>query len=113
MSIFGREPALILGALSATLSLAVAFGVPGITDATATLIVALITAIFGAITAAITRPIAPAAFTAVVTAAAALLAGYGFDVSAEMVAAVNGAVLAALTLITREQVTPTTKGSIG
>lgn len=112
MRIFGREPALVLGAVSAALSLAVAFGVPGLTDVTATLMVALITAVFGAITAAITRPVAPAAFTAVVTAAAALLVGFGFDVSAEMVAAVNGVVLAGLTLVTRQQVTPTTKGSI-
>ncbi|WP_067967563.1 hypothetical protein [Nocardiopsis trehalosi] len=107
-TVFGREPAVIIGAVSAVLSLLVAFQVPGISDATAPLIVAVITAVFGAITAALTRPVAPAAFTTLVTAGAALLAGYGFEVSAEAVAAVNGVVLATLTLITRQQVTPTT-----
>lgn len=101
-----REPALSVGALSAALSLIVALGIGGLTSEQAALIIAAITAVGGVVTALATRPIAPAAFTALVVAVADLLAGFHFDVEPGMVAAVNGVVLAVLTLITRHQVTP-------
>lgn len=101
-----REPALWIGVISGGLSLLVALQIGHLTSDQAALIVATITAVGGVITAAATRPIAPAAFTALVTAVADLLAGFHFDVSAGTVAAVNGLVLAVLTLVTRHQVTP-------
>lgn len=101
-----REPALIIGATSAVLSLLVAFGVDGLSHETAALLVALVTAASGAVAAWRTRPIAPAAFTAVVTAAADLLAGYGYGLSPEQIASVNGVLLVVLSLLTRGQVTP-------
>ncbi|PSL01011.1 hypothetical protein CLV63_101490 [Murinocardiopsis flavida] len=106
MKIFGHEPALIIAVVSASLSLLVVFGVPGVTDATAPLIVAVVTAVFAVATAFTTRPIAPAAFTGLITAVAALLAGYGLEFTGEQVAAVNAMVLAVLTLIARQQITP-------
>lgn len=104
--LFGREPALIVGALSAALSLVVTLGV-GLTANQAGAWTAVITAVFAVITAVMTRPVAPAAFTGLVTVTATLLAAYHFDVSAGTVAAVNGTVLAVLTLLTRGQVSPT------
>lgn len=101
-----REPALYIGVVSAALSLVVALNVGSLTSDQAALIVAAITAVGGVITAIATRPIAPAAFTALVTAGAALLAGFHFNVSPGAVAAVNGLVLAVLTLLTRGQVAP-------
>ncbi len=101
-----REPALYIGVVSAGLSLVVALNVGSLTSDQAALIVAAITAVGGAITAAVTRPIAPAAFTTLVAAVAALLAGFHYDVSPGTVAAVNGVVLAVLTLLTRGQVSP-------
>lgn len=101
-----REPALYIGVLSGGLSLLVAVGFGSLTSDQAALIVAAITAVGGVVTAIATRPVAPAAFTALVAAGAALLAGFHFDVSAGTVAAVNGLVLAVLTLVTRHQVSP-------
>jgi lipopolysaccharide export LptBFGC system permease protein LptF len=105
--IFGVEPALILGVLSAALSLVVTLSV-GLSANQAGAWTAVISGIFAVITAAFTRPIAPAAFTGLVAVTADLLAAYHFNVSAGTVAAVNALVVAGLTLITRGQVTPTT-----
>jgi len=102
---FGREPALWISVISGALSLIVSLGI-GLDAEEAAGWVALITALFGAATAVLTRPIAPAVFTTVVTASADLLAAYHYDVSAGTVAAVNGFVLAVLTLLTRAQVSP-------
>ncbi len=102
------EPALYIGLVSSGLSLLVALRFHGLTADQATLIVAAITAVGGAVTAATTRPVAPAAFTAVVVAGADLLAGFHFNVSPGVVGALNGVVLALLTLLARGQVTPVT-----
>lgn len=101
-----REPALYIGVVSAGLSLVVALNVGGLTSDQAALIVAAITAIGAVVTALATRPIAPPVFTGAVTAVAALLAGFHYNVSPGTIAAVNGVVLAVLTLIFRGQVTP-------
>lgn len=103
--VFGREPALYLGVVSAALSLAVTLGV-GLTADQAGAWTAVISGVFAAVTAAVTRPIAPAAFTGLVTVTADLLGAYHYQVSAGTVAAVNTAVLAVLTLLTRGQVSP-------
>lgn len=104
-SIFGREPALIISAVGTIVTLAVALNLPGLSAGAGAAITALVTA---AIIAATTRPIAPALFTGVVTAGAALFAQYGLDVSDEVVAAVSGVVLVGFALFgIRPQVTPT------
>lgn len=101
----GPEPALIIGTASAGLSLVVALQL-GLSSTQAALWVAVITAVFAVLTALATRPIAPAVFTGLVTAVAALLAGYHFHAGPGVVAAVNGLVLSVLTLVTRHQVSP-------
>lgn len=105
MRIFGREPALFIAVISATLSLVVTFNV-GLSSEQAGTIVALISALSAAATAVVTRPIAPAAFTGVVSAVAALLSAYGLHLSPETIGAANGLVLAVLALLTRGQVSP-------
>lgn len=105
IKLFGREPALWISVISGALSLVVSLSV-GLDAEEAAGWVAVITALFGVATAILTRPIAPAAFTTLVTVTADLLAAYHFDVSAGTVAAVNGFVLAVLTLLTRAQVSP-------
>lgn len=106
-----REPALIVGVISGALSLLVALQFGSLTSEQAALIVAAITAVGGVITAVATRPVAPAAFTGLVVAVADLLAGFHFAVSAGTIGAVNGLVLAVLTLVTRHQVTPVSRPS--
>jgi hypothetical protein len=106
-TLFGVEPALILGVLSAALSLVVTLGV-GLSADQAGAWTAVISGVFAVITAAVTRPVAPAAFTGLVAVVASLLAAYHYNVSAGTVAAVNALVVAGLTLITRGQVSPAT-----
>lgn len=101
-----REPALIVGVISGLLSLLVSLKIGHLSPNQAALIVAAITAVGGVITAVATRPVAPAAFTALVVAVADLLAGFHFSASAGTIGAINGLVLAVLTLVTRHQVTP-------
>jgi hypothetical protein len=105
MKVFGREPTLVLQVISAVLSFLVASGF-GLTDTQAALVVAAISAVFGVINAWAVRPIAPAVFTGLVGALAALALGFGFNVSGEFVAGVNGVLLAVLAFLTRAQVTP-------
>lgn len=110
MKILGREPALIIAAISAGLSLLVTFNV-GLSGEQAGALVAVISGALAAVTAAMTRPIAPSAFTGLVAAAVALLSAYGFNVAPETVGALNAVVLAVLALLTRGQVSPTTRES--
>jgi ABC-type dipeptide/oligopeptide/nickel transport system permease subunit len=104
--LFGTEPALIVGAISAALSLVVTLGV-GLSADQAGAWTAVISGVFAVVTAVLTRPIAPAAFTGLVAVVADLLAAYHFNVSAGTVAAVNTVVIAVLALVTRGQVSPT------
>lgn len=106
MKIFGREPTLVLQSLSAVLAIFVAIGVPGLTDEQATLIIAVIAGALGVVNAVMVRPIAPAAFVGLIGAGAALLAGYGLEVSQEVVGSISAAVVTVLALLTRGQVTP-------
>lgn len=106
MKIFGREPTIVLQAFSALLTVLVAFGFKNLSAEQASLIVAAFAGFIGVINAVITRPITPAAFTAFVAAGAALLTGYGLDLSQELVGAVQLAVVAVLALLVRGQVTP-------
>lgn len=104
--IFGYEPVVVLNALSAILGLVVSLGFTSLTADQAGAIVGVVTAVLGAIAAAMTRPVAPQAFTTLVAAGATLVATFGYDVSAGTTAAINTAVLAVLTLLTRGQVSP-------
>lgn len=106
-TIFGHEPALVIGFIGAALSVLAAIGLDHLSAEQVALIVAALGALSGAVTAALTRPIAPGSFTALVAAGVALAAGYGLEVSPEMVGALNGLVLAGLALLTRGQVSPT------
>lgn len=106
LRVFGREPALLIGFLASALTLGTSLNLPGVSAEQVSLIVAAITAVAGVVMAVRTRPIAPAAFTTTVAAVAALVAGYGFEVSPGVVGAVNALVLSGLTLLTRAQVSP-------
>jgi hypothetical protein len=104
--IFGREPVLYIQFIAAVLGVGVSLGFSWLTGEQAALIVAAINAVFAAWTAALTRPIAPAVFTGAVTALAALVTGYGANLSAEFVGAINLVVVAGLAVLVRGNVTP-------
>lgn len=104
MKIFGREPALVISAIGAVVTLLVALNIPGLSAGAGAAITTFLTA---AVIAATTRPVAPALFTAVVSAGAALFVQYGLNVSDAVVAAVSGVVLVGFALFgIRPQATP-------
>ena len=105
--IFGREPALWIGAVSGLLSLGTALGFDGLSATQVAAIIAVINAVGAVISALAVRPIGPAVFTNLVAAGAALTSAYGFELSPEIVGGVNVAVLAVLSLLVRGQVSPT------
>jgi hypothetical protein len=107
--LLGKEPALLIGFLSAGLSVLAALGLQGLGSGRVGLIVAGVNAVLGVAQAAYTRPVAPAAFTTLVAAVAALAAGYGYHVSPESIGAINALVVAFLSLMTRQQVSPAMK----
>lgn len=105
MKIFGREPALVIGAVGALLTVLASLNVPGIDAGAAAAITAFVAA---CIIAATTRPVAPALFTGVVAAGAALVTEYGMNVPDGVTGAISAAVLAGFALFgIRPQVTPT------
>jgi hypothetical protein len=107
MKIFGREPTLVLQALSAVLGIGVALGIPSLSAEQAGFIIAAVSAGIGALNALLVRPVAPTAFVGIVGAGAALLAAYGLDVSQPVVGSISAATIAVMALLARQQVTPT------
>jgi hypothetical protein len=105
-TLWGREPALWIATIAALLGIGVTLGLDGLSAEQAAAIVALLSALAAIWTAWLVRPVAPALFTGAVTAAAVLLAAYGLEVSQQTVGAVNLAVIALLTFLTRGQVSP-------
>lgn len=103
-AIFGREPALIVSAIGSVVTLLVALNLPGLSAGAGAAITAFLTAVIIAVT---TRPVAPALFTGVVAAGAALVSAYGLHVSDAVVGAVSAVVLAGFALFgIRPQVSP-------
>jgi hypothetical protein len=104
MKVFGREPALIIGFITAVVAALVALELEWLTPGAGAAIVALAG---GAITAATTRPVAPGLFAGLVAAGGALFAEYGLHVSGELLAALAFLVVSGFALFgVRDQVTP-------
>lgn len=101
--IFGREPALWIGAIGSVLMILANLGVDFLTAGAVSAIVAVLTAIGMALT---TEPKSPALFTGIWTAAAALLLEYGLELGDELISTVSASIIAVFALITREQVAP-------
>jgi hypothetical protein len=108
-----RDPTLLIQFLASILGVVVALNV-GLSDEQAALWLAGINALFGAINAVFVRPIAPAMFTGLVSAAAAIVAAYGFEIRPELLAAINFAVVNGIALFfTRPNVTPVSDPQAG
>lgn len=104
---FSREPAAWVAVFAAAMSIVALFNVPWLTEDQKSLWVGLANAIAAAILAWKVRPIAPSLFTYVITAAAAVAAGYGADVINDtLVAAINAFVTVLIFAMTRPQQTP-------
>lgn len=86
-----RDPMALSQFLGALLGVLVAFNL-GVTDEQAALWLAAIMGAVAAVNAVFVRPIAPALITGAVTALADLVGGYGFEIGAEKLSAVNLAI---------------------
>ncbi len=105
--VFGREPAVLIGAVAALLAVLIGFVPDALTTAQAGAITAFLTAGAAVWTALKVRPVAPTLFVGVITTGATLLATFGFDLSQSQVGAVAAASVALMTaLVVRPQSTP-------
>ena len=108
-----HEPAQVwLGWVAGGLGLVATWGLPWLTVGQAALAVALINAVAMVIAAWKTKPRSPAILTGVVSAAVALLAGYGVHVSQDVIGVVNTILVGILSLHTRAQVSPVKKATV-
>lgn len=106
MRIFGREPAVVLGAVAAVLAVVVGIFPTSLSTEQSGVIVAFIAAAWGVFVAWKTRPVPPSVVTAFIVAGGALLAAFHFDVSQDVLGTISGAALAILALVSRAQITP-------
>jgi hypothetical protein len=102
--LWGREPALIIGAIGAVLTAFAAMELPGLNAGQAAALTGAVTAV---IIAATTRPVGPSLFVAAFVAVAALFGQYGLELSAEVIAGWSAVIVAGLALFgIRPAVTP-------
>lgn len=106
MKIFGREPAIYIGAIEAIIALLVTFNFSGLSNAQAGVIVALVVAIGGLVTAFATKDALLAAITGVVKAALIVGVAYGLHISQEQMGLVLGIVAALGAAYVRTQTAP-------
>jgi hypothetical protein len=102
-NILGREPALWIALIAGIVAALVGFRIPGLSAGQGSAVVAFIGA---CLIAYATRPATPAIFTAIVTAAVALTAQYGLELSEELTSSLTGLVLVVFAFVTRGQVIP-------
>lgn len=106
-TIFGREPAVLIGAVAASLAVIIGFVPDALTTEQAGAITAFLTAAAAVWTAVKVRPLAPTLFTGVITTGATLLATFGTHLSQSQVGALAAASVALMTaLVVRPQSTP-------
>jgi hypothetical protein len=104
---WGREPALWIQGVAATLAALIVFGVPGLDDQVAAGVTGVLTAGAAALTAKQVRPIAPSIFGALVSAVAGLVGTiHLYDVTQQQLGAIQLAIAAGVVLVTRPQQEP-------
>lgn len=106
MKIFGREPALVIGAIVGVISLAGTLGFRFLSADQAGVWIVVVNAVAAAAMAWTVRPLQPGVYTYAVGALLALATAYGLNLAAEQVNAINALVIPILALLTRGQVSP-------
>lgn len=104
--LLGREPTLWVAALNALIMIVGTVGLHAVSIEQAGLFVVVVNALFAVVNAFAVRPISPVTFTYAVGSLVALMASYGLSLPTETVAMINMAVVPALALLTRGQVSP-------
>lgn len=109
VTIFGREPATVLGFIEATLALAISFGVGqalGVSQEFYGPFIALVSAAIGAYTAWATKDTGLSYVTGFVRAGVALLAVYGFTITDAQLGTLLAFVTVVVAFWTRTQTSP-------
>lgn len=107
--LFGREPAVIVGAIEAFLALALTTNwIPGdvLDHEKIGLIMAVVTAVFGVVTAYLTRDTLLGYGVGLIKAAAALAVGYGLHITADQTGALIAFATVTAALWHRTQTSP-------
>lgn len=104
--LFQREPTLYLAFINAVIVILGTIGFKAINQEQAGAFVVVVNAVFAAINAFAVRPISPTTFTYAIGSIVALAGSYGMQFNPETIAAINTAVIPALALLARGQVTP-------
>lgn len=104
--IFGREPAAWIGLIQALLALALSSSAFSLTPETVALIMAVVTAAFGVYTAWVTAGTMLGVIVGLANAVAALVVGYGFNLSTATTSAAIALITVALGFFQRTQTTP-------
>lgn len=106
-----REPAALVGLVSGVLALLLSLDQLGLTNEKVGLIMGVVTALVGVYTAWKTRDTMLGVIVAAVNATAALVVGYGFELSADTTAAAIAIVTVLVGFFQRTQTTPLATGT--
>lgn len=106
MKIFQREPTLYLAFINSVIVILGTVGLRVINADQAAAFVVVVNAVFAALNAFAVRPMSPTTFTYAIGSIVALAGSYGLSFPPETIAAINTAVVPALALLSRGQVTP-------
>lgn len=106
-----REPAALVGLVSGVLALLLSLNLFGLTNENVGLIMGVVTAALGVFTAWKTRDTMLGVIVGLANAAFALVAGYGFELSADTTAAAIAIVTVVAGFFQRTQTTPLPDGT--
>jgi hypothetical protein len=106
MKIFGREPAVWVGFIEASLALLVALSLVNIDHEQTALIMAVVVSLFGVLLAYLTKDTMLGVLVGLTKAAIALAVGFGLTLSAEVTASIIGFVTIAIGFFQRTQTSP-------
>ncbi len=106
MRIFGREPAALIAALQAAVGLLVVLDVLDWSTDQVSLVMAAAAAVLGVLAAAATRDTMLGYVIAAVNAFAALIVGFGFDLSADVTAGIIALITVLSGYFQRTQTSP-------
>lgn len=112
ITIFGREPALILEAAKAALAVLAAFVIPDLSPDMQAAIMAVGYTLLSTAQAFLTRPVAPTVFNGLIQSTVALVGYFGADVSADKTALLLVLTQAVTAVMTRQAITPTTAPAV-
>jgi asparagine N-glycosylation enzyme membrane subunit Stt3 len=106
MRVFGREPAVWVGLIEASLAMLVALSILNFTREQTAEIMAVVVAVFGVVTAYLTKDTMLGFIVGLTKAVIALVIGFGFSLSPEVTASLIAFVVVVVGFFQRTQTSP-------